>query len=61
MKVLKFIVWFLWLMFMMFIIYAIFVFSKWWFVGFFLWFIPAHFIMDWIESGVIKELENDHR
>lgn len=56
MKALKGIVWLLWTGFMMFIIYACIEISQYWFIGFLLWFIPAHYIVRWIEDGVIKEI-----
>ena len=59
MKVLKFTVWLLWLMFFLFIVYAVFEYSKLWMIGFFLWFVPAYYIIRWIENGILKEIQNE--
>jgi hypothetical protein len=58
MKVIKGLVWFLWLLFMLFIIYATLDLSYYWMIAFFLWFVPAHFIMEWLKAGAFEEINS---
>lgn len=53
---LKRLVWILWTLFFGLILYACMALSLYWFIAFVLWFVPAYYIMRWIEDGIIDEI-----